>query len=216
MSTALVHHISGSLAFKRQSSLCSFQLLRRVDEHCATIYILHTHTRTLYFPTHMCMHAHTHTHSLSFSFKHSYFSFRTHSIWLVWNSHMATWSNAFNPFTFSPYFFLILFSHYLSLSLSFSFESSPFVHLYFLGIIFYLCPSVGRLSFLVVENCKSFNLFAHMSCHDRGKNNPPLPAHTQPGQPIAAAYPEKLIKISATNSLEDFPLCQSEAIKFSF
>ena len=211
MSTALVHHISGSLAFKRQSSLCSFQLLRRVDEHCATIYILHTHTHThSIFPhTCACTHALTHTlylsHSSTLTFRFARTlsdSFGTH-IWRHDRIH-STLSPSL-PISFSFSFALYL-----------SFETSPFVHLYFLGVNFYLCPSVGRLSFLVVENCKSFNLFAHMSCHDRGKNNPPLPAHTLPGQPIAAAYPEKLIKISATNSLEDFPLCQSEAIKFSF
>ena len=67
MSTALVHHISGSLAFKRQSSLCSFQLLRRVDEHCATIYILHTHSLHIPPLTCACTHALTHTLYLSHS-----------------------------------------------------------------------------------------------------------------------------------------------------
>ena len=174
-----------------------------------------THTHSIFPHTHV--HARTHSHTLSIFLIQALLLFVSHALYLTrLELTYGDMIEYIQPFHLLSLFLSHFLSHYLSLSLSFSFESSPFVHLYFLGMIFYLCPSVRRLSFLVVENCKSFNLFAHMSCHDRGKNNPPLPAHTLPGQPIAAAYPEKLIKISATNSLEDFPLCQSEAIKFSF
>ena len=130
MSTALVHHISGSLAFKRQSSLCSFQLLRRVDEHCATIYILHSHTHALYISPLTCACTHTLTHTLYLSHS-STLTFRfARTLSDSFGTHI--WQHDRMHSTLSP-----------SLPISFSFSISlPFALSLFLFRIFSICSLV--------------------------------------------------------------------------